>query len=670
MTVSARRQVGRLFAALLANSALAQQPPPTFLGDVLPLLQQRGCSSAYCHGSATGRGGFRLSLFGSDPDADWQALAVDRGSRRIDAARPEQSLVLRKATLQIDHDGGKRLASRDHGYALLREWIAAGAPPPDAAALPPALTLRSDAADMLQVTATFGDGTVRDVTRLATFRSTDERVVEVTPEGRMTLQQPGEAFVLARYHGADAALRVVQRPPAAPPRPPEAEPLQTAAHPADAAWLSWLRDLGLEPAPPAPPHRLVRRLYVDLLGRPPAPEETTTFVALPRDTAVATTVADLLQRREFVDTFAAHLAEWLELPADGDAAMAMAGVTSLRQQLHAWLLAGRTLDAIATLLLVPGSALLERFADPRDRADYVGRAFLGRQIACARCHDHPGDRWRQGDHLGFAALLATRRDRDGRIVPGSVFAPGDGAPVPPRMLPLGDGSAPLPHTEPGDALAPLRHATLTATDTFATNIGNRLLGVLLDRAPVEPPDDHRLSNPARCAPLLAAVVAHHRATGGDLRELVRFVVTSRLYQLDSEPDPAAPDGDEQRARWFARRSAQDLRPDQLARAIAFVLGGALPTSVPASPLQRELRRQNGDLAVDLLARRGNPIDAIADFSPDDGTAVAELFLHLLARPPRADEITTLLPNLAADRRAALHQLTRAICRSREFASRR
>lgn len=646
------------------------QAPPSFRYDVLPALQRHGCASAYCHGSATGRGGFKLSLFGSDPAADWRALAVDQDGRRLDLAAPERSLVLQKPTAAVPHGGGRRFGRSDEGYRRLSAWIAAGAPD-DADAPPPRLCLQRQG-EQLQALATFADGSERDVTGLCQFAATDERVVTVDEDGALAFAGQGEAFVTARYAGADAVLRVLQPAGAAgeadgaAPAPSDGEAdaaLGTdAGHSGDRAWLSWLGELGLRPAAAAPPAALARRLWLDLLGRPPAPHELQAFLALPPATAVAQTATALLAGDEFVAAATDRLCQWFEVPdAAAEPAERQGQARQLRQQLQRAVAERLPLPALGRQLLQLGQPLLERFGDPRDRAEFIARSFLGVRLGCARCHDHPNDRWRLADHQGFASLVATRRGADGALEPATVHDD-DGREVPPRPLPF--GRDPPPGLDPW---AQLRFCAFDGGDQFARNVGNRIFAWLLGEGLVTPVDDHRLPNPPRCAPLLAAMLAEWQRCGGDLRQLLRWVVTSRVYAAGSEPLRDA-DADALALRCLARRSAHALDAGRLQRSIAFVLGAPTPPALAGSPLPRALALQNGGWLAAAVAAPGNPVLAIADFTPERPAMLRELFLLVLSRPPSAAEQAALLPRIDGDCRAALQQLAQALIQTREFGS--
>lgn len=624
----------------------APHEAPSFARDVLPLLQKQGCSSAYCHGGATGKGGFKLSLFGGDPDADWRALAVELEGRRVDLRDPDQSLVLQKPSRSMPHKGGERLPRDSEAYAAVRSWIAAGAPRGAPAGVR-SLVLQRDGVH-LRALATFTDGTERDVTARAVFSSTDPRVASVDEIGTVTLLAPGEAFLGARYAGADAVLRVVQ-PLAVLPAAAE------SAHPLDRAHGKHLRELGLERAPATAPAVLGRRLWLDLACRTPTTAELEAFLAAPPTTAVADAAATLCRTTDFTTTFTGHLARWLEVKAERNAKAGQeAQVRNLRGLLQRAVHDNVTLDKLAADVLQPGHQMLERYGDPRDRADHVARVYLGIRLGCARCHDHPLDRWRQQDHLGFASLLATKGSADGSMMAGNCYDD-EGRPVAPSLLPL-------PQAPPAelDAFGKVRWLALQGTDKFARTMSNHLLGVLLDRAPVVPEDDHRPGNPPHFGGLLDATVAEYKRTSGDLRELIRFVVTSAAYAASSEPEVNAPERDALAAAHLARRTARALEPEVWQRAVNTVLDTRVTASAPAaSDLAERLAAENGAFLQSAITAQGG-------FLATAGTGesfLRALFLRALSRLPRPEE-------LAALRSAAPVEAAQAVLLSREFGSQR
>lgn len=662
----------------LARAALALGAPPAWLAlsaavhptpaaidftyDVLPLLQRQGCASAYCHGAATGQGGFKLSLFGSDPRADHAAITRDLGGRRLDLRQPEASLLLQKPLLITKHGGGRRLERGSEAYAGLRAWIDAGAPfVADGTRELRELAAERDG-DRLVVTAHFADAR-RDVSGLATFTSTDERIARVDAAGNIVEVGPGEAWLLARYAGATARVRVL--------RPfGQTPPTDEATQPFDRTFVARMRALGLTPAPPAAPERLARRLWLDLVGRPPSPRELTRFVA--DGAPVPATVDKLMATAEFTDVFAARLATWLEIPTVSvERDPERARNARLRATLHDLVAGDAPLTELATAVLAADSGFLQRDEDPRDRAEFVGRSLLGLRIGCARCHDHPHDRWRQGEHLAFSACFASpRRAPEGGMMAGVMFDAETGDTVPPRLLPLPGADDAVLAT---DRFPALRAFVLDAThDLFARNVVNRAFAWLLGRGLVEPLDDHRDSNPAAHEEWLSALQAEFHAGGGRLRPLLRALLTSRLYALEStEGGSATQDhGDDPASHWFARRAPKPLTGDELRRALAATAGvpASQVSTLPTSPLALRLALLNGEvLGKATLGARGNTVEMIATLGGSASEQLDELFLTCLSRRPRSEERAAFLPHLeaASDGEHALRELALALLLSRE-----
>ena len=90
---------------------------------VMGLFSKAGCNNGSCHGSFQGKNGFRLSLFGYDPDKDYAALTREIHGRRIDTLNPDNSLLLQKAAGLMRHDGGIRFSKDSWQYQIFREWI-------------------------------------------------------------------------------------------------------------------------------------------------------------------------------------------------------------------------------------------------------------------------------------------------------------------------------------------------------------------------------------------------------------------------------------------------------------------------------------------------------------------------------------------------------------------
>src|SRR5581483_12222782 len=114
----------------------AAAEPVSFRRDVMAVLSRSGCNGGSCHGLPSGRGGFRLSLWGQDPAADYRQLTRDTFARRTDRLRPDDSLILQKALGRVPHEGGRRFSPDSRAAGIVRAWIAGGLRD-DAAELPP-----------------------------------------------------------------------------------------------------------------------------------------------------------------------------------------------------------------------------------------------------------------------------------------------------------------------------------------------------------------------------------------------------------------------------------------------------------------------------------------------------------------------------------------------------
>ncbi len=677
---------------------------------ILPVLTKAGCNSGGCHGAATGQGGFKLSLLGFDPEQDHLALTRELGARRIDWAAPAESLFLKKATRQIEHEGERRFSRDSAEAALLERWVAAGAPfgPKELRVVglkvePTTVVAASDEAVQLRVTAELSDGTREDVTALALYSSNDDAVADVTKRGVVQVRGSGSTGIMVRYAGQVAAT-LVDRPFEGPDnRAAFAKFAQQNF--VDELVLTRLQRLRVPPSPLADDATFLRRASLDLAGRLPTPEEIQTFLAQPESAPKRRQVIDrLLRSEEFTDLWTMRVADLLLLSGRrGNEAGTTAYHRWLREQLarnRPWNETIRALVTAAGSIAEVGPAnFLSLVNDPRDLAEHVGTMFLGTQIGCARCHAHPSDRWTQGDYHQFAAYFA-QVTRDGGTVRdgerGEVEHPKTGRAVVPK--PLGSEAT---RTDRTRSRRTELADWLGAPDNplFARSLVNRIWKHLLGRGLVEPVDDLRLTNPASNPALLDALAAHFVASGFDLRDLVRTITQSRTYQLASQTVP----GNEQDDRFHSHAllktpSAQVLLdviaqatgvPEQFAgqneptRAVQLV-GVQTPshaldvlgrcarerscetTSISGGGLAQALHLINGStinhrLNQGLLARIQN------ERLPDEA-AVRTLYLHTLSRPPTPAEASEWKSLMASTpkRTEALEDLLWALLNSREF----
>lgn len=585
-----------MYASLLLLLLPGQPAEPiSFRHDVMAVLSRAGCNQGVCHGNLNGKGGFKLSLRGEDPAHDYVVLTRDLMSRRTNALNPPDSLILRKATASVAHEGGRRFGPDSIEYRALVQWIAAGLPadPPNQPALvrleaTPTEQFLVEPADRvrLAVTATFADGRTRDVTRLACYEPSTQTVT-VTPEGEVRRLQAGETAVLVRYLDRHAVVRLAFVPA----RPDFAWPAVPEANFIDRHVFTKLRALRIKPSELTADSVFLRRAYLDALGVLPTAEEVRVFLADARTDKRARLIDALLERPEFADFWAL---KWADLLRNEERTLDRKGVLAFHQWIRNSFAAGLPLDQFARALLSargstyshPPANYYRALRDPQARAEATAQVFLGLRLQCARCHSHPFDRWTQEDYHALSAFFARvqyrvvenqRRDRldkhefDGEQIvwqerTGDVAHPRTGQPLAPRFL---DGRV---ARSDGDRLHALAEWVTRPDNPFFARVqANRVWAHLFGRGIVDPPDDFRASNPPVNGPLLEALTADFVANRFDLRRLVRTIMTSRTYQLSSIPNETNADDETN----FSRAVVRPLQAEQLADALAQVTGAAV-----------------------------------------------------------------------------------------------
>lgn len=587
------------------------------------MLTKLGCNAGACHGSFKGRGELRLSLLGFDPAADYQALTKEARGRRVFPAAPERSLLLAKPTLSAPHGGGKRLDEGSAAYKILRDWITAGLPGPQPGdpqvvrleiAPAEAVLAVGQQAD-IGVRAVWDDGSTADVTEWAVFESRDEPLAEVSKEGRIVAQAVGRTSITVRYQGQVAAIPVTM-----PYAHMENYPELPVWNPIDQFLAAEWRKLGLLPAPLADDAEFVRRVFLDLAGTLPTPDEVRTFVAdaAPQQAKRAQLIDRLLERPEYVDHWAL---KWSDLLRIHRRALGEKGLASFQGWLRQSLRSNAPFDRIVRELLTAEGNLYASgpvayyFIDktPEEFAETTAQVFLGVRLQCAKCHHHPFDQWSQEDYYGMAAFFSRveRKDtREGGAFGGAqsikvgagapVRHPGTGQEIAPRAL----GWTPPSDNAPRDVRQSLA-AWITSPENprFARNVVNRYWGYLFGRGLVHPLDDLSATNPPSQPELLAWLERDFVEHGYDLKHLLRTLCNSRAYQLASELD-AVRDAD---GAFFTHRVPRRLPAEVLLDAVNQVAG----TSEPFENLPP------GQRAISL---------------PD--TAVASYFLDTFGRPRR------------------------------------
>lgn len=550
------------FALLFWLPSAGSATEPDFAIDVMAVLSKAGCNAGACHGNLNGKGGLKLTLRGQDANVDFEALTLASRGRRVNRSAPELSLLLRKATGIEAHVGGSRFAVGSPEYDVLHRWIAAGTPPPSSTA-PSLIELKCEPQQTIvvapeehlqvKVTATFADGSSRDVTHWACYELSNLNA-EVDAGGRVSRSQFGETTLIVRYLQKQVPISVAFV---------EAHPDFRWSGPTelnfvDSHVFAKLKRMRINPSRPCTDSEFVRRAYLDLTGRGPNLTEAQTFVV---DTAAdkrSRLVDDLLARTEFADYWAM---KWADILRAEEKVLDPTGV----ERFHAWIRenisrARPINEFVAELVTGVGSTFEKPAAnyyranrDPDTRGETTARLFLGTRLQCAKCHNHPFDHWTQADYYQWSSVFsqldyeigdnkrADRLDKNefagDQVVLVSaqkeVVNPTTGEVAVPKFL----GGQLLADDQRNDRLGALASwLTSPTNELFAKSQTNFIWYHLMGQGLVDPIDDFRMTNPASNPPLLNALSEHFVAHGFDLRELVRTIMNSQTYQLSSEPN--------------------------------------------------------------------------------------------------------------------------------------
>lgn len=527
------------FFGLATHSS--QKEVPHFRTQIVPVLTQAGCNAAACHGAATGKGGFKLSLFAESAESDYHAIVRDRFSRRWDATDSDRSLLLRKASRQIDHEGGRRVPQNSPAYDLLKRWIVSGAPYGDPSlhcvrleTIPHEVLGQSMGETLtLQVRATFSDGSQRDVSKWCLFESLNEQVAEMTPYGELQLTGYGIGSVFIRFGDQSIAVRVGL------PHVSEGGdfPSHGVEHPIDERltqeWSKW----GLKASPRAETQSLVRRLFFDLAGQLPLPEEAREWSQkLDQPNGYEQLVDSLLASPRFSAFWSLKQADWLRMDTKRLGQEASLHFYDWHRQRVKN--DDSMLRVVQEMLQAEGKAAdypqvhFNRYArDPRDMGEYVGEVLLGFRIACARCHNHPTDRWTMGDYHDFAAIFSKNALEDGKWISkdlGNIPHPKTGEPSDPRLLGMASSLNLLDRENPLKALADW--FSRDGQTSFEKAFLNRLWRHLFGQGIVEPVDDLRETNLPRIPGLLELMAKRWREQNHSLRSALKMIVLTQAYQ--------------------------------------------------------------------------------------------------------------------------------------------
>jgi hypothetical protein len=547
--------VGGKTASVAVSVGEGKADEVSFRNHVVPVLTRAGCNAGACHGALAGKGGMKLSLRGFDPDSDWFVLTRQALARRGDLTKPADSLMLQKATRAMPHGGGTRFLEDSPHYKTVLTWLKAGAPGPtdDDATLdrldvfPPAILVApKDAKSTFRVVvrATYSDGTTEDVTRLARFGSSEELVARVSEDGVISPAGNGEAAITVGFGSKVTTLTVTA------PFANSALPALFAQSPrhnfVDDFVLAKLKLLDLPPSGQCTDAEFIRRAYLDTCGILPKPEEVVAFVADKDAKKRAKLIDKLLDHPAFVDYWS-H--KWSDLLLVSSRKLPQPAVWAFYRKLRQSVADNQPWDRFARDILTASGGTLTNGAgnyfvlhkDVSELAEATSVTFLGTSVGCAKCHNHPLEKWTQDQYWSYANLFSRvglkNGDRAGEVLiqsksDGDALHLRRGIAMPPTPL---DGK-PLPADSPIDRRAYFAD-WLTSADNpyFAKAFVNRVWRNYMGRGLVEAEDDLRETNPASNRELFDALAADFVKNRYDVKHLMRVILNSAAYQRSSKP---------------------------------------------------------------------------------------------------------------------------------------
>ena len=561
-----RIHLGHVVASVpVSSTGFAADYRVDYIRDVMPVISRLGCNAGTCHGAASGKNGFKLSLRGYDPVFDVRSFTDDTASRRVNVASPEDSLMLLKPTAGVPHVGGQLTKPGEPYYEIIRGWIAAGAKldpatprvvrieifPKD-----PIVHLPGDR-QQFRVQALYADGRVRDVTREAFIESGNTEIAEAHPGGLLTGLRRGEAPVLARYEGNYTATTLTvmgDRSGFAWHDPPAWNRID------ELVAAKWKR-MKIVASDLCSDAEFIRRVHLDLTGLPPTPEQVKAFLADPRDARIKR--AEVVDRLVGSEAYLDHWAnKWADLLQVNSKFLGREGAQAFREWIRKELAANTPYDQFARKILTasgsnrenPAASYFKIGREPGLLLENTTHLFLGLRFNCNKCHDHPFERWTQDNYYQTAAFFAQVHLKpdpasgDRKVGGTDVESPKplfeiveDSATTEVKHLRTGDPVAPafpFPAKHDQSAQATRRQlfaAWLTSPDNpyFARSYVNRVWGYLMGRGLIEPIDDIRAGNPPTNPELLDYLTTEFVHSGYDMRHLHRIICKSRTYQLSS-----------------------------------------------------------------------------------------------------------------------------------------
>lgn len=707
------RHQGQLARVSVEVRGLKNPLAVSFEQQIIPLLTKAGCNTGSCHGKAEGQNGFKLSVFGFDPEADYQAIVMEGRGRRVFPSSPTNSLLLRKATGRLPHGGGIKITEGSLAHQRLARWLTEGMRL-RSAGINPVVTIEVEPKDtivalqgtqQLRVTAIDDHGNRRCVTAEAEYDSNMPSLAAVNRRGAIqggTI--PGEAAILVRYMGQVTYCRVtLPRTGVHFPRPPEANFV-------DKHVWNKLERLGIPPSNLADDATFLRRVFLDTIGTLPTVAEARAYLQSSDPKKRAILIDQLLDRPEYADYWSMKWADLMRVDRD---VLSAAGAVAMTRWLRQQLVENRPYDQFVRDIVVAegnvtsvGPAGFYKALDkPELMSRSISQLFLGVRIECAQCHHHPSEKWGQDDYFALAGFFTgvTRKAGSGReeIVAGighDLKHPRTGKLIPARAF----GTSPQNNSEQTDRRRNLAQWMTSQENPYlAKAIANRLWAHYFGRGLIEPVDDLRVTNPATNEPLLDHLVIHLKENKYDLKAFTRTILNSRVYQLGA-PTPANASDEQNFSHAIPRTLPAEVLLDAISQATGVpekfdgwplgirainiwdnrmpsyflkLFGRPIRTSVcecerSSEPsIAQALHLMNSpEIAAKIHARLGTT-RLLADSNKTSTEIIEELFLIAVARFPTKQEQAIMLhlfSEAGTDRRAAVEDVMWTLLNTREF----
>lgn len=729
---------GRKISETVDVSGVEKNFEWSFNRHVLPVLTRQGCNMGACHGAVAGKGGFRLSLRGYDPPADHYWLTKEARGRRIEVAAPTRSLLVTKPTMATPHKGGKRLDSDSREYRILAEWVAAGAVAPDEAeakidrieVAPELSILKKGDKQRLIVTAHYHDGTSMDVTDWAKFASADEAIAIVDESGEVEIIGYGEGAVSALFSSNVSLARF--RSPFSSGIDPDVFSRAPRANFIDELVLAQLEQLQLKPSGRSNDGDFIRRVFLDTIGSLPTLEETQGFLEDKNPDKRKNLINSLLQRPEFVDYWTYR---WADVFLVNGQVLRPDAVKAYYDWIRSGVKENLPWDEMARQLVTATGVSTESGAtnfyavhqDPENMAENVSQAFLSLSINCAKCHDHPLEKWTNDQYYAFANIFSRVRAKgwggdprngDGvrtiYVEPrGDLIQPRTGKPQIPAPL---DGAVIDPDDTSDRREALAAWLTDPGNEYFSRSITNRVWAAFFGDGLVSPVDDLRASNPASNEPLLNALAAHLVKSDFNLKALMRVILMSETYQRSGEVLSENIEDTKYHSRYFPRRLMSEVLYDAIldvtqvptvfgnivlrdgsTQKTEFYEAGTKALQLYDSAVQsyflktfgrnereitcecersnqpsmvQALHLSNGDTLNEKLANPNSIVAKLLGSDAPDKVMLEQAYLSTLTRMPTKEESARLLTHMEgadeAEKKLILEDLFWALMTSREF----